>query len=93
MGMLGRFFNTNIVDVSWTYFAERNELRAVKTKMIEKIGISNLLFISEGLNFYYIWNLILQNDPPKEAEEQVKLIKTTQNMNILATSSLNNATQ
>ena len=85
MGMLGRFLKTDIVDVSWAYYADRNAPRAAKTEMIEKCGIEKFLFVSDDLNFYYIWNLILLNDPPKMAEEQVKLITTTQIMNTQST--------
>ena len=64
MGMLAKKLSTKIVDISWAYYSERNAPRREKASMIAKCGVEKFLFISENAEFYYIWNLVLLNDPP-----------------------------
>ena len=65
MGILGKLFNTTIINTAHHYNLERDQAKHIKTEVIQTFGIQRFWFILEYLNFYYYWNLILLNEPPR----------------------------
>ena len=65
MGMLAKLHNTNIVNIAHHFYLERNQEKRIKTQIIHYYGVQRYWFICEYANFYYVWNLILLNEPPR----------------------------
>ena len=83
--MLARFYNIAIKDISHLYYSERNELREKKVKMVKDIGLNKLMFISEGGDFGFIWNITTSNSiwknknnsKYKQSAEVIKNLRTS----------------
>jgi hypothetical protein len=65
MGMLGKRLKTTIVNTAYHYNLERDQAKSIKTEVIQTFGIQRFWFICEYVNFYYFWNMVLLNEPPK----------------------------
>ena len=81
MGMLAQKLSTEIVDISWTFYAEKHAPRDTKLNMIAKCGIGKFLFVSDDLEFYHMWNLILLNEPPVTETKTTVITTTTTTLN------------
>ena len=58
IGMLGKFHNTSMIDISGKYFKFKDSSRKERTEKLTKWGgVNNYFFISEGLDFYFVWNM------------------------------------